>query len=177
MHFLPHISMFQLLTHLFTQISVAGIVAIIAGNIWFSMPTFGFAADQGKSTTPVQDDDSDDWMFDKSTYTNNPKTGKRVDQYRHEKTPYRDPNAWMDSPMLGFPFVNSGYGGFYENSFESLYYFALMPEIYGRYYFGDDGSGYYPYDGDPNYEENNDSDPQNDKNNNKRNGNRNGDNN
>jgi hypothetical protein len=158
MHILHHINMFQLLTHLLPQLSMASVVAILAGNLWFAAPMLGFAADRTNASAVAQDDDdSDDWMFDKSTYTNSSKTGKRVDQYKHEKTPYRDPNAWFDSPMGGFPFVNNGYGGFYENPFESMYYFALMPEIYGKYYFGDDGSGYYPYDGDPNDEENDDS--------------------
>jgi len=41
-------------------------------------------------------------------YTNDPKTGKRVDQYKKEKTPYRDPNALFDSSMDTFGF----FGGF-----------------------------------------------------------------
>jgi len=99
------------------------------------------------------DDDSDDWMFDKSTFTNNPKTGKRVDQYKREKTAYRDPNAWFNSPTGDFLFngnawTESPYG------IEPFLEFGLWPDIYNKYYFGDDGSGYYPYDGDPNDDNN-----------------------
>ena len=37
------------------------------------------AAQPAGATAPAQnDDDSDDWMFDNSTYTNDPKTGKEV---------------------------------------------------------------------------------------------------
>ena len=61
-------------------------------------------------------------MFDNSTYTNDPKTGKRVDQYKKEKTPYRDPNAFFDSPLIGGFFDNDFFGGFYDN-YNPLTYF------------------------------------------------------
>lgn len=111
--------------------------------------------EQAVAAPPADDDDSDDWMFDKSLYTNDAKTGKRVDQYKKEKTPYRDPNAWFDSPMGVSPFFNDFYGGFYGYS-NPFFYLEMWPEYYSQFYKGNDGSEYYPYDGDPNYDENND---------------------
>ena len=110
----------------------------------------------GNTNAAVQDDgDSGDWMFDDSTYTNDPKTGKRVDQYQKEKTPYRDPNAFFDSPLLGGFFNNDYFGGFYDN-YNPLIYLNTLAEVYGNYFYGNDSDKYYPYDGDPNEEENQD---------------------
>jgi len=129
------------------------IIAVLAVIFWFAITLPSLAANQGKTAAAVAEtEDSDDWMFDNSTYTNDPKTGKRVDQYKHEKTPYRDPNAWFDSPMnFGF-FGGNSFGGFYED-YNPMYYLGVLPEMFSQYYFGVDGSGYYPYDGDPNDEE------------------------
>jgi hypothetical protein len=101
------------------------------------------------------DDDSGGWIFDDSTYTNDPKTGKRVDQYKKEKTAYRDPNAFFDSPLLGGFFNNDFFGGFYDN-YNPLLYLSTISELYGNYFYGNDSDKYYPYDGDPNEEENQD---------------------
>jgi hypothetical protein len=132
---------------------------ILAGISLLMLVVLCPLGEQSSMATMLDDDDAaDDWMFDKSTYTNDPKTGKRVDQYKKEKTPYRDPNAWFDSPMGGFPFFDGFFGGFYEgfnNYFNPFFYFEMSPQLMNEYYFGNDGSGYYPYDGDPNEKENN----------------------
>lgn len=44
------------------------------------------------------------WEFDQSLYTNSPKTGQRVWQYKKGKAAYRDPNSWFDSPHMAYPF-------------------------------------------------------------------------
>jgi len=151
MHILSHIGLFNFIT----QLSMAGMAAVLVGNLWLFAPSMCLAAGQGKTAAVVEDDeDSGDWVFDKSTYTNDPKTGKRVDQYKHEKTPYRDPNAWFDSPMISSAFFNDSWSGGFYDYYNPFYYFGVLPEEYSKYYFGQDGSGYYPYDGDPNYEEN-----------------------
>jgi hypothetical protein len=110
---------------------------------------------QPASTTAADqnDDESDDWMFDNSTYTNDPKTGKRIDQYKKEKTPYRDPNALFDSSLDTFGFFGGFWGGFYDN-YNPFTYFNNLQEFMGNYYYGNDSDKYYPYDGDPNDEEN-----------------------
>lgn len=126
------------------------ITAFLMCSFWL-MATSAFSAmEQGKTTAAAQDDDSGDWIFDDSLYANDPKTGKRVDQYKHEKTPYRDPNALFDS-YLGSPFYNDSYGGYFYDYYPGFY--GFWPELYSQYYLGVDGSGYYPYDGDPNDEE------------------------
>jgi hypothetical protein len=127
-------------------------VAVLAGIFTFLTASPSPALLLAQPGATAQDDDaSGDWMFDKSTYTNDPKTGHRVDQYKHEKTPYRDPNAIFDSSM-GSPFFNDSFYG--SSDFNQLYYYELMPEMFKNEYFGEDGSGYYPYDGDPNDEDN-----------------------
>jgi hypothetical protein len=147
MHYFSHINLLQIFYHF----GLANMTAIMVGCLSFASPSEGTAATPAKTVAAADDDDSDDWMFDKSTYTHN-KTGKRVDQYRKEKTPYRDPNAWFDSPTGDFLFAgNSWNGGCY--GFEPFLYYAMLPEYYSKLYFGEDGSGYYPYDGDPNDEE------------------------
>ena len=70
-------------------------------------------------------------MFDNSTYTNDPKTGKRVDQFKHEKTPYRDPNAFFDSPMDTFVYLAVTSGGFYDN-YNPFTYFSTLYGIHGE---------------------------------------------
>lgn len=147
MHFLAHFNLF----HLITQLSIVSMAVVMAGNYWFPTPSLCLAAEQAAGA--ADDDDSDDWMFDKSTYTNNPKTGKRVDQYKKEKTPYRDPNAWFDSNMTSTSFYYDAWGGGFYDAYNPFYYFGVLPEEYSKYYFGEDGSGYYPYDGDPNNED------------------------
>lgn len=108
------------------------------------------AAQPGKTKPAVENDDgADDWMFDDSTYTNDPKTGQRVDQFKHEKTPYRDPNALFDSPMDTLGYYGGYFSGFYEN-YNPLTYFSQLSELMGSYFFGNDSDKYYPYDGDPN---------------------------
>lgn len=145
MNTLAFINSAQLLTRLNLAVLLMGVFTCVA-----LLPCC--AAEQGKTAASVDDDeDSGDWMFDDSTYTNDPKTGHRVDQYKKEKTPYRDPNAWFDSPMGGFPFLYGSFGEF--SDYMPFYYYGFWPELYSNYYFGEDGSGYYPYDGDPNEEE------------------------
>jgi hypothetical protein len=130
------------------------LTAILAGLFVIAATSQCLAAQPAVATAAVQnDDDSDDWMFDNSTFTNDPKTGQRVDQYKHEKTPYRDPNAFFDSPMGSFGFFGDSFGGFYEN-YNPFIYFNTLTEFMGKYYYGNDSDEYYPYDGDPNDEEN-----------------------
>ena len=86
------------------------------------------AAERGKTKPAVESDDgADDWMFDDSTYANDPKTGHRVDQYKREKTPYRDPNALFDSPMdiLGY------YGGYFSGFYDELQSPHILQSIVG----------------------------------------------
>jgi hypothetical protein len=129
-------------------------LALILTAIISFVATFRCHAHYLGNTTPAvqDDDDSGDWVFDNSTYTNDPKTGKRVDQFKKEKTPYRDPNAFFDSPML-FSFFNDSWGGFY-NDYNPFIYLNTLSEYYGGYFYGNDSDKYYPYDGDPNEEEN-----------------------
>ncbi len=80
-----------------------GLTAILTVFFVLAATSQHLASEPAGATAAAQNDDgSDNWMFDNSTYTNNPKTGQRVDQYKHEKTPYRDPNAFFDSPMDTF---------------------------------------------------------------------------
>jgi hypothetical protein len=141
MYIRSHLNLFPALA----QFSLVSMAMVLACNCLIVTATPCDAAEPAAA----QDDESDDWMFDKSNYTNNPKTGHRVDQYKREKTAYRDPNAWFNSPTGDFLFD----GGAWNDSpygIEPFYYYGMWPEIYSQYYFGDDGSGYYPYDGDPN---------------------------
>jgi hypothetical protein len=150
MHIFYHLN----LVHLMAQFSmVCVLAAVFTGNIGLIMPSMCLGADQSKAVAAADDDESDDWMFDKSTYTNSPKTGKRVDQYKREKVAYRDPNALFDSPTGDFLFTGGPWGDFYGSGYMFTYYENLLQE-YGKDYVGEDGSGYYPYDGDPNDEDN-----------------------
>jgi hypothetical protein len=63
------------------------------------------AADTAAPATGTQanaqnfDDDGDDWMFDPGLYTNDPKTGERVEQYAKVKPVYRNsPNILSVAP-------------------------------------------------------------------------------
>ncbi|MBN2021989.1 MAG: hypothetical protein JW809_04280 [Pirellulales bacterium] len=62
-----------------------------------------------------------DWIFDRGLYTNNPKTGQRVDQYQHERPAYRDPYSFFDSPHQSFPFAPDARYDLYP------YYYGLYP--------------------------------------------------
>ncbi len=53
---------------------------------------------------------SKQWIFDQSSFTNSPKTGKRVLQYERGTPAYRDPNAFYDSPHESYPFSPAPYG-------------------------------------------------------------------
>ncbi len=132
-----------------------GLIIILAGFFAIAATSQCPAAEPGKTAPAVQsDNDNDDWMFDNSTYTNDPKTGHRVDQYKKEKTPYRDPNALFDSPMDAFGFFGDYFSGFYEN-YNPFTYFNELLTLMGSYFYGNDSDSdkYYPYDGDPNYNE------------------------
>jgi len=50
-----------------------------------------------------------DWIFDKSYFTNSPKTGERVDQYQAIKPVYRVPYSKYFSPDGPHPFMPYGY--------------------------------------------------------------------
>ena len=130
-------------------------IAVITVVFFIIVETFKCPAAEPSNKTAAgqNDDDSDNWMFDDSTYTNDPKTGRRVDQYKHEKTPYRDPNAFFDSPMGGFGMFGDYFGGFYDN-YNPLTYLSNLSEFARDYFYGNDSDEYYPYDGDPNEEEN-----------------------
>jgi hypothetical protein len=144
---LIRINLYRFLTRLSITVVLAGFFTIV---LTAQCPATG----PGNTTAAVQDnDESDDWMFDNSTYTNDPKTGRRVDQYKKEKTPYRDPNAFFDSPMGGFGMFGDYFGGFYDN-YNPLTYLSNLSEFARDYFYGNDSDEYYPYDGDPNEEEN-----------------------
>ncbi len=53
--------------------------------------------------------ESSEWIFDKSLYSNSSKTGKRVRQYADHKAAYRDPNSIYNSPHGPYPFVSNFY--------------------------------------------------------------------
>jgi len=143
---LVRVNLYRFLTHLSMNLILVGFFTIALSS---QCP----AAEPGNKTATVQnDDESDDWMFDNSTYTNDSKTGRRVDQYKHEKTPYRDPNAFFDSPMGGIGMFGDFFGGFYDN-YNPFTYFSTLSEFMGNYLYGNDSDKYYPYDGDPNDEE------------------------
>ena len=126
------------------------LIAMLAGLFVVAATSQCTGAQPAVATAAAQnDDDSDNWMFDNSTYTNDPKTGKRVDQFKKEKTPYRDPNALFDSSMDTFGFFGGFWGGFYD-SYNLFTYFNTLQEFMGNYYYGNDSDKYYPYDGDPN---------------------------
>jgi hypothetical protein len=133
-----------------------GLITILACFFVVFLTSLCLGAQPAGATAVQNDDDSDDWMFDKSTYTNDPKTGKRVDQFKKEKTPYRDPNALFDSPMDTFGVFGGYFGGFYDN-YNPFTYFNQLSELMGTYFYGDDADSnkYYPYDGDPNDQEEN----------------------
>jgi hypothetical protein len=129
------------------------IAIVLAGFIVIALSAQCLASDSGNAAAAMQDDDdSDDWMFDKSTYSHNLKTGQRVDQFKKEKTPYRDPNAFFDSSIVSFSMFGDFFGGFYDN-YNPLTYFSMLSEYMGNYFYGNDSDKYYPYDGDPNDEE------------------------
>ncbi len=94
------------------------------------------------------DDDSSSSIFDKSFYTNSPKTGQRVDQYKKEKTPYRDPNALFDSPHSSYPFYPDSADMFFGWDMPWL----RLGDMYDYEALKFEGSptDLYPFDGDPN---------------------------
>jgi hypothetical protein len=126
-------------------VAVAGVFAELSAS-----PCLGAQKTKTKAAA-AKSEESDEWMFDNSAYTNDPKTGHRVDQYKKEKTPYRDPNALFDSPMDMFGFCGGYFGGFYD-SYSPINYFNQLSELMGNYFYGSDTDSdkYYPYDGDPN---------------------------
>ena len=91
-----------------------------------------------------------DWIFRRGLYSNNPKTGERVTQYRHKKRAYRDPNAFFDSPHMYFfgmyPFGGM-YGGF--GGLGGLGGFGGLGGLGGFGGYG--GYGGYPYGGGGSY--------------------------
>ncbi|MGW8255922.1 MAG: hypothetical protein ACWGMZ_00400 [Thermoguttaceae bacterium] len=104
---------------------------------------------QAKTTAADQDaDDSDGWIFDNAPYTNDPKTGKRVNQYRPEKKVYRDPYSLFDSPHSAFPFESDTYDSFFYG-FPYYNTFGEWPYNY-PYSNSSETNGMLPYDGDPN---------------------------
>jgi len=50
------------------------------------------------------------WIFDQSLYTNDPATGKRVEQYARPAAPRHDPDAIFDSPHGSYPFGPDPFG-------------------------------------------------------------------
>ena len=128
------------------------VIAALAGFFAVLSVSPCMGAKKAKATgAAANSGESADWMFDNSTYTNDPKTGHRVDQYKKEKTPYRDPNALFDSPMDMFGFCGGYFSGFYDN-YNPINYFNQLSTLMGNYFFGDDmdSDKYYPDDGDPN---------------------------
>ncbi len=60
-------------------------------------------------TNPRANGESNEWVFDKSLYTNNMQTGDRTRQYAKDAKPFRDPNAIYNSAHGPYPFVSNFY--------------------------------------------------------------------
>jgi hypothetical protein len=138
---------FRLRLGVFTLLSVIfWLIDAFPNNAW---------AEKKSTAANLDSEEADNWLFDNAPYTNSPKTGKRVDQYRAEKTPYRDPNALYDSPMSLFSFMNYSDDSLYE--LYPYYLNGILPG-YGNSFHGDDldSDSYYPYDSDPNDDDNRD---------------------
>ncbi len=60
-------------------------------------------------TNPKANGESNEWVFNKSLYTNNMQTGDRTRQYAKDAKPFRDPNAIYNSAHGPYPFVSNFY--------------------------------------------------------------------
>jgi hypothetical protein len=89
-----------------------------------------------------------DWLFDRSYYTDNPRTGHRIWQYAPDPTPFRDPFAVYDSSHSSYPFEPQGYDPYpyYYNQYYSPMMYPSAPWGSGWFY-GWNVNGYYPIDG------------------------------
>jgi hypothetical protein len=92
------------------------------------------------------------WLFDRSYYTNNPKSGHRTWQYAPEPTPFRDPYSVFDSSHSSYPFEPEGYDP-YPYYYNPYYSPMSYPGALGGsgWSFGWNVNNYYPYDGRPIY--------------------------
>ena len=82
--------------------------------------------------------DGGDWIFDKSTYTNDPTSGQRVDQYQAVKPVYRIPYSKYFSPDGPHPYIPDSYyqyeGGLPGGAYASGY--GFYPHSYPYAYVG-----------------------------------------
>lgn len=93
------------------------------------------------ATAPTESTATDgkDWAFDQGLYTNDPKTGQRVLQYKKGARAYRDPNSFFDSSHDDYPFTPSPYYSPYY-----LPYLHYVPYPYGEAPY-EPGYGSYRY--------------------------------
>jgi hypothetical protein len=129
----------------------SGVSTVLFGVLSLVVTLSSYAEEIGKTKDARQETaDSSDWIFDEAPYTNSPKTGQRVWQYKTEKTPYRDPYSEFDSPGPGFPFEFDDYDSFF---FGYPYYYGMWPfydTFLSPYFNKNDPEELFPYDGDPN---------------------------
>src|SRR3972149_8226515 len=110
-----------------------GLIGFIAVIFCLTATLPNHAGEQGKSAESATDaEDSSDWIFDDAPYINKPKTGDRVDQFKKEKTPYRDPYAVFDSPMGAYPFEPDSYDSFFYGY--PYYSWGFCPAFYPYLY-------------------------------------------
>ena len=74
---------------------------------------------EGATAENAAENASPHWIFDRSLYSNDPATGKRVEQYAQPVTPHHDPNAIFDSPHGSYPFGPDPFGPY--NYFNNRY--------------------------------------------------------
>lgn len=133
-------------------LAAARVQAVVVGNE-ANDSSKEIPAQQGQNTaqnagenTSTQEAPHKDWIFDQGLYTNNPKTGKRVWQYKKNDKAYRDPNALFDSPMGSFPFAPDPYFDGYP--YYGFYGGPWYGEWYGEPWYGGPWTapvGDYPY--------------------------------
>lgn len=111
-------------------------------------PTASDSAGQLPSATQndADDDDEDDWIFDSAPYTDNPKTGERVEQYAPEKPVYRNtPRNYSPMPHNygGDPFFLPNTDMiFFQNSPNPFYAEPLDTPTFYNNQFGSPGNSY-----------------------------------
>ncbi|MBN2581033.1 MAG: hypothetical protein JXB10_18770 [Pirellulales bacterium] len=128
--------------------STPPVTRLASWALFLAAGTFLFIALLTPAPAPAAQTDSFDWLFDRSFYTNNPKTGKRVWQYKPSPSPFRDPYAVYDSSTSSYPFEPDGYDPYpyYYNPYYSPWMYPGSPGRSGWYY-GWNVNNYYPYSG------------------------------
>jgi hypothetical protein len=122
----------------------------IACGLLLTAALFLFVLSYSPAPASAAGGDSYDWLFDRSYYTDKPKSNRRTWQYAPDPTPIRDPYSVVDSSMSSYPFEPGDYGPnpTYYNPYYAPSMYPGAPGANGLNY-GWNVNNYYPYDGQP----------------------------